>query len=226
MEEWRLHGTRMTMEQVPHGGKKGLLEGTEKNKQELHWCNSQTLPPKKPPVTHGKGCLLLPNLPLQRSSSAETKETLNPALSSPAPPFTSWCLFTALLHSLPHFYSSSSPAKATRSSGRSQQNHHGARMVEEQVLKMSCNFRGSNRTHVAHKGWIHIASLCPTSQSPGMNLHPATQITFSLPKQAFPETQAAETTHGKWLHLKILRIKTILIIKFVVAALQYMFSCL
>lgn len=59
-----------------------------------------------------------------------------------------------------------------------------------------------------------------------MNLQPATQTTFSLPKQAFPETQAAETAHGKWLHLKILQIKTILIIKFVLAALQYMFSCL
>lgn len=60
----------------------------------------------------------------------------------------------------------------------------------------------------------------------GMNLQPATQITFSLPMQAFPETQSAETAHGKWFHLKILQIKNILIIKFVLAALQYVFSYL
>lgn len=38
------------------------------------------------------------------------------------------------------------------------------------------------------------------------------------------DTVAAETAYGKWLHLKILQIKTSLLIKFVLAALRYVFT--
>lgn len=155
-------------------------------------------------MTHQKGCLLLPNLPLQSSSSAETKETLILPSSSSAPPFNSWCLFTALLPSLPHFYSSPLPAtlppkQPALGGPRNTTMELGWWRGSKKSRKLSCSFSQMFLTDLMWftRYWYIIARPPPTHWSPWLNLQPAIQIAFTLPMQALPGTWSAKTTYGK-----------------------------
>lgn len=176
---------------------KGLQKEQKKMTKSSTSTILKTFRLRKPPMTHQKGCLLLPNLPLQSSSSAETKETLILPSSSSAPPFNSWCLFTALLPSLPHFYSSPLPAtlppkQPALGGARNTTMELGWWRGSKKSWKLSCNFSQMFLTdlmwftwywyilpghllHIGAHGWIFnqpskSPSLCPCKhfQGPGL----------------------------------------------------------
>lgn len=121
-----------------------------------------------------EGCLLLPNLPLQSSSTAETKETLLPSsCSAPKPP--SWCWLPALLPTLPHPHGHLLPVALPPAFPQSTQQLRevpkpapglgGSRCYKKSWKPPETSLRYSYWPLEVHKGLMYTAKLCPIPQS-------------------------------------------------------------